>query len=112
MDHLESFEGNYFGFRGVARDINGASSASSSSLLLNNKRGEFIMKPRQKMGDADKANKASIALRNHCDAERRRRERINRHLATLRTLTHGTTKVCISFSCLPTYSYYCFPHHI
>ncbi|XP_051125948.1 transcription factor bHLH30-like [Andrographis paniculata] len=37
--------------------------------------------------------KAMIALRNHSQAERRRRERINGHLATLRTLIPGTNKM-------------------
>ncbi|XP_057792379.1 transcription factor bHLH30-like [Salvia miltiorrhiza] len=86
MDFFENFDGvqggNYLGFQGVV---------PSSSLILNNERGELMMNPsRQKMGDADKA---LIALRNHSNAERRRRERINAHLATLRTLTPGTTKM-------------------
>ncbi|KAK6157565.1 hypothetical protein DH2020_011813 [Rehmannia glutinosa] len=39
------------------------------------------------------ADKALIALRNHSEAERRRRERINAHLSTLRTLIPGTNKM-------------------
>ncbi|KAH6785489.1 hypothetical protein C2S51_037944 [Perilla frutescens var. frutescens] len=88
MEFFNSFDGipdNYLGFQGM--------SLSSSSLVLDNERGELVktlMKPGQKLADADKA---LIALRNHSDAERRRRERINAHLATLRTLIPGTNKM-------------------
>lgn len=78
-----SFDGNYIGFQlGLVR--NGA-----SSLLLNNDTALHITPPRK----AATADKALIALRNHSEAERRRRERINAHLATLRTLIPGTNKV-------------------
>lgn len=95
MDYFDSFDGipnNYLGFQGVVRTI-GGSTSSSTSLVLNNERGELmrtLMKPGPKMADSDKA---LIALRNHSDAERRRRERINTHLATLRTLIPGDNKV-------------------
>ncbi|KAL8468683.1 hypothetical protein ACS0TY_031756 [Phlomoides rotata] len=83
---FDGIYGNYIGFQaGLA--IN----RSSSSLVLNNERsGALHIKPPQKAASADKA---LIALRNHSDAERRRRERINGHLATLRTLIPGTNKM-------------------
>lgn len=81
-------EGNWFGFQ-----RNG-----NSSLILDNERGELVrgvvMKPGPKVGNAEKA---LLALRNHSEAERRRRERINAHLATLRTLIPGTNKVIILY---------------
>jgi hypothetical protein len=41
----------------------------------------------------DRSEKAATALKNHSDAERRRRERINAHLATLRGMVPCTDKV-------------------
>lgn len=41
--------------------------------------------------------KALAALKNHSEAERRRRERISGHLATLRGLVPSTAKVCFFF---------------
>ncbi|KAL8031590.1 hypothetical protein ABFX02_13G035900 [Erythranthe guttata] len=67
----------------------------SSKLVLDNERGELVRAAvvksgRAKVGNADKA---LLALRNHSLAERRRRERINAHLATLRSLIPGTIKM-------------------
>lgn len=98
MEFFNGFDGipaeNYLGFQGVVRNI--GTPSSPSSLVLDNERGELVktlMKPGQKLADAEKA---LIALRNHSEAERRRRERINGHLATLRTLIPGTNKVISS----------------
>jgi len=56
--------------------------------------------PKRK-GDHRRDEKAAMALKNHSEAERRRRERINAHLATLRTMVPCSDKVSasVSFSC-------------
>nr|GLL45481.1 transcription factor bHLH30-like [Ipomoea trifida] len=72
-------------FQGVMR--NGLS--SSSSLVLDSGKGELVRAAQQGL----KPEKALIALRNHSEAERRRRERINGHFTTLRSLIPGTDKM-------------------
>lgn len=44
--------------------------------------------------------RAALALKSHSEAERRRRERINSHLSTLRRLIPNTSKVrCFILAC-------------
>lgn len=76
----------------------GFSSTSSSSLVLDGERGELVKagtvaRPGHHHHKGVKGEKALMALRNHCEAERRRRERISSHLATLRSLIPGTNKM-------------------
>lgn len=76
---------------------NGFFSSPSSSLVLDGEKGELVKaamvaRPGHHQNGV-KAEKALIALRNHCEAERRRRERISTHLATLRSLIPGTSKL-------------------
>lgn len=87
MEFSNSFDG-FWGHYGFPDIIKGG-----SSLVLDNERGEIVralVKPAQK---GVKAEKGLAALRNHSEAERRRRERINGHLASLRSLIPGTNKV-------------------
>lgn len=80
------------GYEGI---VNGG----GSSLILDNERGEIVRAVANNNCKAvvNKASvnpeKAMVALRNHSQAERRRRERINAHLSTLRNFIPGTTKM-------------------
>ncbi|KAG8386813.1 hypothetical protein BUALT_Bualt03G0187900 [Buddleja alternifolia] len=86
-----NFDGKYLGFQ---EEINGS---SSLSLILDNDMGELVRANSSVAGRQQKINinaeKALMALKNHSEAERRRRHRINAHLATLRTLIPGTNKM-------------------
>ncbi|WOH05602.1 hypothetical protein DCAR_0625021 [Daucus carota subsp. sativus] len=75
------------------------SGGGGSSLVLDSERGEIVRavssnlnKPVVQKGCLN-PEKAMVALRNHSQAERRRRERINGHLATLRNIIPGTAKM-------------------
>lgn len=92
MEFFNSFAGFSTENYGIQRMIRNGSS-SSSSLVLDTEKGELVralVRPGQKGVNPEKA---LIALRNHSEAERRRRERINGHLSTLRNLIPGTNKV-------------------
>ncbi|KAL7000546.1 hypothetical protein U1Q18_001697 [Sarracenia purpurea var. burkii] len=82
--YFDGFSKNY-SFQEIIR--RGSSSSSSSSLVLDGERGELVKAAMAGTGPKGvKAEKALEALRNHSEAERRRRERINGHLSTLRNL--------------------------
>lgn len=88
FNYFNGFPENY-GYQGIVKNGPG----SSSSLILDNEKGELVRtlaRPGQKGVNAEKA---LIALRNHSEAERRRRERINGHLTSLRGLIPGTNKM-------------------
>ncbi|KAI9385411.1 hypothetical protein POPTR_011G065500v4 [Populus trichocarpa] len=65
----------------------------SQALMLDAEKGELLKAPARigKMGISEA--KAFAALKSHSEAERRRRERINAHLATLRGLVPCTEKM-------------------
>lgn len=96
MEFLSSFNGLnevYGGFQGII----GNGLSSSSSLVLDNESGELVKAMVKPGGKGVNPEKALIALKNHSEAERRRRERINGHLGTLRNLIPGTNKVNLQF---------------
>jgi len=77
-------------------DVANGGLSSSHSLVYESEKGELV-----KFSSAARVGKNEIceakalaALKNHSEAERRRRERINGHLATLRGLVPSTEKVC------------------
>ncbi|KAK9268137.1 hypothetical protein L1049_010577 [Liquidambar formosana] len=87
---LDPFWQNLGGFNGV---LPGGSSAVSQALVLDNERGELVKAPAKVGKKGVSEAKAMAALKSHSEAERRRRERINSHLATLRGLVPCTEKM-------------------
>ncbi|CAO2199564.1 unnamed protein product [Urochloa humidicola] len=102
------FEGFYGGFGGGGHDygydeygfgqLGGASTSPVALVDGGAEAAEEVdaaaaasVEPEQK-GDR-RAEKAAMALKSHTEAERRRRERINAHLATLRTMVPCTDKM-------------------
>lgn len=66
---------------------------SASSLVLDSERSELVEAPTNLEPKAGSAERTVAALRSHCEAERRRRARINAHLDTLRGLVPGANKM-------------------
>lgn len=64
---------------------------NAGSLVLDSSRGELVNALKMTPKEILEA-KALAASRSHSEAERRRRERINSHLATLRTIIPGSIK--------------------
>ncbi|GAV60151.1 HLH domain-containing protein [Cephalotus follicularis] len=77
------------GFRGETRN----GSISSSSLVLDSERGELLEATVKLQREGVSADRSIAALRNHSEAEAKRRARINAHLDTLRGLIPGAKKM-------------------
>ncbi|KAK8608179.1 hypothetical protein V6N13_023610 [Hibiscus sabdariffa] len=98
-----SFENCYAGFLDpFPRDLgpcDGVSyggslpAATSQSLVLDGEKGEVVKTPVKAGKKSVPEEKVIAALKSHSEAERRRRERINAHLNTLRTLLPGREKM-------------------
>lgn len=67
---------------------------SQSGLVLNSEKDELVKSPTKIGKKGVSEEKALAAMKSHSEAERRRRERINRHLDTLRGLVPCNEKVC------------------
>ncbi|XP_068667085.1 transcription factor bHLH30-like [Aristolochia californica] len=77
------------GFKATER----SGSSCSSSLVLDSEKRELVTTP-VRLGPKGVAEaKAKTALKSHSEAERRRRERINAHLTTLRSIVPSTGKM-------------------
>ncbi|KAF2303040.1 hypothetical protein GH714_012845 [Hevea brasiliensis] len=87
---LDPFSRSLEGFNGVLQD----GSMVSQALVLDNEKGELVKAPATRVGKKGMSEaKALAALKSHSEAERRRRERINAHLASLRGLVPCTEKM-------------------
>lgn len=71
----------------------------SQSLVLDSEKGELVKAPSKLGKKSASEEKVIAALKSHSEAERRRRERINAHLDTLRTLLPCREKVSLLFIC-------------
>ncbi|KAG6691263.1 hypothetical protein I3842_10G057700 [Carya illinoinensis] len=92
-DHFERlfdpFPHGVEGFDGVMH----GRSALSHSLVLDSEKGELVKAPVRVGKKGLSEAKALAALKSHSEAERRRRERINSHLTTLRGLMPFTERM-------------------
>ena len=68
-------------------------SASSLPLVLDTERSQLVEARLKSDRKGTMAERTVAALRSHCEAERRRRARINSHLDTLRSLVPSAMKV-------------------
>lgn len=88
---------NLRGFRGFCDDGGGfgVGPSSANSLILDEESGELVRASLGRIGRKGGVSdvKAAMALKSHSEAERRRRERINGHLATLRSMVPCSDKL-------------------
>uniref|UniRef100_A0ACD5VVV4 Uncharacterized protein n=1 Tax=Avena sativa TaxID=4498 RepID=A0ACD5VVV4_AVESA len=98
------YEGFYGGFGGGHGHDHGFSpqlqlGASTSSVLLDGGARQLdaavhgVTDVSKRKGGGEREEKAATAMRSHSEAERRRRERINAHLATLRSMVPCADKM-------------------
>ncbi|KAI8001234.1 putative transcription factor bHLH107 [Camellia lanceoleosa] len=80
---------------GFSENWGGGSMSLSQSLVLDREGGELVKTSPVRVGKKSGASEEKVmaALKSHSEAERRRRERINAHLATLRGLVPCTEKM-------------------
>ncbi|CAL5440616.1 unnamed protein product [Camellia sinensis] len=80
---------------GFSENWGGGSKSVSQSLVLDSEGCELVKTPPVRVGKKSGASEEKVmaALKNHSEAERRRRERINAHLGTLCGLVPCTEKM-------------------
>jgi hypothetical protein len=81
------------GFQVNNKDEIGSGYGSSFSLVLDRERGVLVEAPAKIAQKGVSTERSVEALKNHSEAERRRRARINAHLDTLRSVIPGALKV-------------------
>lgn len=91
-------------FHNLGVSLRGGLSSSHSMVFESEKASELVKSPATarlgKNKNETSEDKALAALKSHSEAERRRRERINGHLATLRGLVASNEKVLhVSIPC-------------
>lgn len=87
--------GDYGVLRGFCESP-GLAAGASATLVLDGERGELVRTPSRvgKKGNGGVLDaRVAMALKSHSEAERRRRQRINGHLTTLRSMIPCTEKV-------------------
>ncbi|KAG4968843.1 hypothetical protein JHK87_034494 [Glycine soja] len=77
----------------VSCGVIGNGYGSSSSLVLDKEKGELVEAPVKLERKGVSPERSIEALKNHSEAERRRRARINAHLDTLRSVIPGAKKL-------------------
>ncbi|KAI4333887.1 hypothetical protein L6164_018641 [Bauhinia variegata] len=77
----------------VNHTVLGSGIPSSSSLVLDSERGELVEAPAKLERKGVSTERSIAALKNHSEAERRRRARVNSHLDTLRSVIPGAKKM-------------------
>ncbi|XP_062189864.1 transcription factor bHLH30-like [Phragmites australis] len=90
------FDGCYAGFgngHGREYDLSQLGASTSCALLDGNTQQLNAAATEVPKRKEDRAEKAAMALKSHSEAERRRRERINAHLATLRSMVPCADKM-------------------
>ncbi|RZS28388.1 hypothetical protein BHM03_00061974 [Ensete ventricosum] len=82
-------------FRGFPNGLgfSSGSDGSSSSVVLDLERSKVVRAPSRLEGGGALDAKTAMAMKSHCEAERRRRERINGHLAVPRSMVPCANKV-------------------
>lgn len=73
--------------------VMGSGCRSSLSLVFDREKRELVEEPPKLESKGVSTERSIEALKNHSEAERRRRARINEHLDTLRTVIPGAMKV-------------------